>query len=189
MVFLPCFCSWSFIFKVCWINCCSWKMPRICRNIVFLSHFLQLQTYNLFYLDFLYLGNQKFLVILFYLFLCPIFFRYLFCLMVSSVWRYVGIYIFLKYGFCALFLLIFAVKFWFLKSIESISVLKKWTASASILFFCVNFWRYQHMNYFIISFSWDIIFFKISFSLIFFDLKKDQRNRHKFKQKNLLFFK
>ena len=74
MVFLPSFCSWIFIFKVFWINFCSDKMPSICRNIMFLSHFLEVQTYNLFYLDLLYLDNQQILAILF-IFLSNIFFR------------------------------------------------------------------------------------------------------------------
>ena len=41
--------------------------------LFFLSYFLEVQTYNLFYLDLLYLDNQQFLAILFDLFLCPIF--------------------------------------------------------------------------------------------------------------------
>ena len=57
-------------------------MPSICRNIVFfLSYFLEVQTYNLFYLDLLYLDNQQFLAILFDLFPCPIFF-----LAINFVW-------------------------------------------------------------------------------------------------------
>ena len=64
-------------------------------------------------------------------------------------------YFFLKRNmvFCALFLLIFAVKFSFLRSIESIFVLKKCPACAEILFFCPIFWRYKHVIYFALSSS------------------------------------
>ena len=56
---------------------------------------------------------------------------------VSSVLSALGsaqIFFSKKYGFAILFLLIFVVKFSFLRSVESISVLKKCAASAGILF-------------------------------------------------------
>ena len=56
-----------------------------------------------------------------------------------------------KYGFSSCFLVTFVVKFSFLKSIESISVLKKCPASAGILFLCLIFSRYKHIIYFILS--------------------------------------
>ena len=86
---------------------------------------------------------------------------------------------FKKYGFLALFLLIFKVKFSFLKSIESMSVVKKCPASAGILFFCLVFWKYKHIIYLVISFFflrfhffWEFIFLRFHFLNIFLTWKK-----------------
>ena len=81
--------------------------------------------------------------------------------------RSFGISFFKKYGFSALFLLIFVVKFSFLKSTESISVLKKRPASAGILFFLSRFLEVQTYNllYFILIFCIQIT---CSFQLFFF---------------------
>ena len=81
--------------------------------------------------------------------------------------RSFGIFFLKKYGFSALFLLIFVVKFSFLKSTESISVLKKRPASAGILFFLSRFLEVQTYNlfYFILIFCIQIT---SSFQLFFF---------------------
>ena len=145
-------------------------MLSICKNIVFLSHFLEVQTYNLFYFILIFCiqitsSFQLFSLIFFFV---QYFFRYVFCLMVSSFSRSFGIFFFFKCGFSALFLLIFVVKFSFLKSIESISVLKKCPASAGILFFCLLFRRYRHIIYF---FYLDLLYLdNQQFLAILFDL-------------------
>ena len=127
-------------------------MRSICSNIVFLSHILQVQTYNLFYLDLLYLDNVQFLAIWLIYFFVQYFFL---VLILFDCFVYFSIFsnIFLnKYGFSSSFLLIFEVKFSFLKSIESIYVLKKCPASAGILFFSLIFSRYKLIIYFILIF-------------------------------------
>ena len=47
-----CFCSYIFIFKVCWIRFSSLKMHNICRNIVFSSHFWRYKDINYFIISF-----------------------------------------------------------------------------------------------------------------------------------------
>ena len=121
-------------------------MPSICRNIVLLSHILQAQTYNLFYLDLLYLDNEPFLAILFDLFLCPIFFLGTYFVWLFRLFQDLLEYFLKKYGFSILFFLIFAVKFSFLNTIESVSVLKICPASARILFFLSLFLEVRTYN-------------------------------------------
>ena len=50
-----------------------------------------------------------------------------------------------------LYCLAFVVKFSFLKSVESIPVLKKCPASAGTMFFCLIFWRYKDIIHIILS--------------------------------------
>ena len=108
-------------------------------------------TFLLFYLDLLYLANRQFLAILFDLFLCLIFFQvfiFYFLRLFRLFQDLLDFFFFLKKRF---FCIIFVVEFSFLKSVESISFLKKYPASAGILFFCLIFRRYKHRIYFILS--------------------------------------
>ena len=106
-------------------------------------------TIDFFYLDLLYLDQRQFLAILFDLFICSIFFlRYLFYLMVSSDSRPPGIFFLKNMVFVPCFVLIFEVRFSFLKSVESISALKKCPASARILFSLSPFLKVEIYNLF-----------------------------------------
>ena len=105
----------------------------------------------LFYLNLLYLDNQQFLAVLVDLFLCPIF-SYVLILFEGSVcFKIFWNSFYKKHDFLALLLLIFEDRFSFLKFVESISVLKKCTASAGLFFFCLIFLNYKHIIYFILS--------------------------------------
>ena len=101
--------------------------------IVFLSYSLEVQTYNFFfYLEILYLDRKPFLAILLDLSFCPIFFEILILFDGLVCFKMFSNVFFKKYGLSPLFLLIFVVSFSFLKSVESISLLKKFPG---ILFF------------------------------------------------------
>ena len=78
----------------------------------------------LFYVDLLYLDNQQFLANLFDLYVSPISFEVLVLFVGFACFKIFWNTFLKKYCFSALFLLIFVVKFSFLKSVESISVLK-----------------------------------------------------------------
>ena len=85
-----------------------------------------------FYLEILYLDRKPFLAILLDLFFCPIFFEILILFDGLVCFKMFSNVFFKKYGLSPLFLLIFVVSFSFLKSVESISLLKKFPG---ILFF------------------------------------------------------
>ena len=130
-------------------------MLNISRNIVLFVSFFERTNiwFILFSLDLLYRDNEQFLAILFGLFPCQIFFEVL-LLFDSFVCFKIFWNIFCeKYGFYALCLVIFVVRFTVLRSVDSICVLKTCPASAGILFFPLIFWRYKHIIYFIWSWS------------------------------------